>query len=43
MTPPRDHDRRPQDRIPKNRARALIVGTFLLMIVVVFGYMLLIG
>ena len=42
-TPP---DRNPDGspgRMPRNRARALIIGTFVLIVVVVFAYMLLVG
>ncbi|GAB4079417.1 hypothetical protein [Modestobacter muralis] len=30
-------------RIPKNRARVLIIGTFVLMIIIVFTFMILVG
>ncbi|GAA4728561.1 hypothetical protein GCM10023328_03770 [Modestobacter marinus] len=36
-------DRTGQGRLPKNRARLLIVGTFVLILVVVFSYMLLVA
>jgi hypothetical protein len=45
MTHP-PHDRRPAGggrRIPKNRARLLLVLTFVLVLVVVFGYLLLVS
>ncbi|QXG76203.1 hypothetical protein KUM42_01105 [Modestobacter sp. L9-4] len=43
---PTEPDRTPDGstgRIPKNRARALIIGTFVLIVVVIFAYMLLVG
>jgi len=50
MAPPasgHDENGNPNDgspgRIPKNRARALIIGTFVLIVVVIFAYMLLVG
>ncbi|MCZ2806026.1 hypothetical protein O2W18_12985 [Modestobacter sp. VKM Ac-2983] len=36
-------DRPGQGRMPKNRARLLIVGTFVLILVVIFTYMLVLG
>lgn len=36
-------DRAGQGRLPKNRARLLIVGTFVLILVVAFSYMLLVA
>ncbi|WP_164700693.1 hypothetical protein [Modestobacter sp. KNN46-3] len=36
-------DRTGQGKMPKNRARLLIVGTFVLILVVIFSYMLLVG
>ena len=30
-------------RIPKNRARVLIIATFVLMIIIVFGFLILVG
>jgi hypothetical protein len=38
-----DPDAREQRRVPRNRFRALFIGTFLLILVVIFGYMLLVG
>ena len=39
-----DHRDSPTQRqVPKNRFRALFIGTVLLIIVVIFGYMLLVG
>ena len=45
MSTPHDDDRDPpaQRQVPKNRFRALFIGTVLLIIVVIFGYMLLVG
>ena len=43
---PPEPDRTPDGstgRIPKNRARVLIIGTFVLIVVVIFAYMLLVG
>lgn len=41
---PDDHENRSGlGRLPKNRARLLIVSVFVLMIVVAFGFMILIG
>jgi hypothetical protein len=40
------HDRRPADgggQLPKNRARLLIVATLVVILVVVFGYLLLVS
>ena len=43
-TPHDDHRDWPAQRqVPKNRFRALFIGTVLLIIVVIFGYMLLVG
>lgn len=36
-------DRSGLGRMPKNRARLLIAGTFVLILVVIFTYMLLVG
>ncbi|MCZ2821715.1 hypothetical protein O2V63_15320 [Modestobacter sp. VKM Ac-2977] len=36
-------DRNGQGRLPKNRARLLIVGTFVLILVVAFTFMILVG
>jgi len=36
-----DHDG--PGRIPKNRARLLIIGTFVLIIIVAFAFMILVG
>jgi hypothetical protein len=38
-----DRDSRAQRQVPKNRFRALFIGTVLLIIIVIFGYMLLVG
>jgi hypothetical protein len=38
-----DDDARAQRQVPKNRFRLLFVGTVLLIIVVIFGYLLLVG
>jgi hypothetical protein len=38
-----DPDARGQRQVPKNRFRALFIGIVLLIIVVIFGYMLLVG
>ncbi|WP_222195040.1 hypothetical protein [Modestobacter italicus] len=45
MTQAPDGPDRPSDsgRLPKNRARVLIVSVFVLMIVVAFGFMILVG
>jgi hypothetical protein len=45
MSSPHDDDREPrtQRQVPKNRFRVLFIGTVLLIIVVIFGYMLLVG
>jgi hypothetical protein len=46
-TPGPDENGNPTDgtpgKIPRNRARALIIGTFVLIVVVIFAYMLLVG
>ena len=36
-------DRTGQGKLPKNRARLLIVGTFVLILVVAFTFMILVG
>ncbi|MCZ2838116.1 hypothetical protein [Modestobacter sp. VKM Ac-2985] len=41
--PDDSHDRTGQGKLPKNRARLLIVGTFVLILVVAFSYMLLVA
>ena len=38
-----DPDARAQRQVPKNRFRALFIGTVLVIIVVIFGFMLLVG
>jgi hypothetical protein len=43
MSTPDDGDGSPQRKVPRNRFRALFIGTVLLIIVVIFGYMLLVG
>jgi hypothetical protein len=43
---PTEPDRTPDGstgRIPKNRARVLIIGTFVLIVVVAFTFMILVG
>ena len=40
---PRDNDPEDRGRMPKNRARTLIIVAIVVIAVVVFGYMLLVG
>jgi hypothetical protein len=42
-SPHRDPDDRAQRQVPRNRFRAIVISVVVLVIVVVFGYMLLIG
>jgi hypothetical protein len=42
-TPHRDPDDRAQRQVPRNRFRVLVISVVVLIIVVVFGYMLLVG
>ena len=42
-TPQRDDDDRAQRQVPRNRFRLIVVSVVALVIVVVFGYMLLVG
>jgi hypothetical protein len=42
-TPHRDPDDSAQRQVPRNRFRAIVISVVVLIIVVVFGYMLLIG
>jgi hypothetical protein len=45
MSSPSDGEPDPsaQRQVPKNRFRVLFIGLFLLIIVVIFGYMILVG
>ena len=44
MAPPGDRDRTDrQPKLPRNRARVLILATIALILIVVFGYLLLVG
>jgi hypothetical protein len=42
-TPHRDPDDPAQRQVPRNRFRAIVISVVVLIIVVIFGYMLLIG
>jgi hypothetical protein len=42
-TPHRDDDDRAQRQVPQNRFRLIVISVVALVIVVIFGYMLLVG
>jgi hypothetical protein len=42
-TPHRDDDDRAQRQVPRNRFRLIVISVVALIIVVIFGYMLLVG
>ena len=42
-TPHRDDDHRAQRQVPRNRFRLIVISVVALIIVVIFGYMLLVG
>ncbi|WP_216870717.1 hypothetical protein [Modestobacter excelsi] len=42
-TPHRDHDDHAQRQVPRNRFRLIVLSVVVLIILVIFGYMLLVG
>ena len=42
-TPHRDDDDRAQRQVPRNRFRLIVISVVVLAILVIFGYMLLVG